>query len=565
MASATTVERSPGRFELLAYKRHAAMHRLAYPKGPPVDAKAARKTKHPKGYWFDESAAQHPIQFIEGYCKHHKGQWAGQPLLLEEWERFIEREIFGWKRADGSRLFRIAYVEVPRKNGKSELGAGTGLYLTVGDREPGAEVYSTATKKDQAKIVHDAAREMVKASPRLRRQIRIYRNRLHVARLGAKFEPLSSDSNTLDGLNPHGNVIDEVHAHKNRGLWDVMDTAMGARRQPLTFAITTAGVYEPESIGWQQHDHAIKVLEGSVEDDAFFAFIAAADPEDDWTQPETWARANPNVGVSVSLEYLAGQCEKAKQQPSFLNTFLRLHLNRWTQQADRWIPIERWNECDGNRSQQEQQARAAELEGEACYGGLDLSTKLDITALVLVFQRESGVIELLPRFWVPEATVQLRSKRDRVPYDAWVRDGWMMATPGDVVDYDFIRTDVGELGERFRIQEIGFDPWNATQIAVQLGNDGFQMVEVRQGPRSLSEPCKEFEKLIIAKKVRHGGNPVLRWMVSNVSLRKDVNDNIAPDKSTSVGRIDGVVGTVIAMSRMMLNPEMADPQIMWIN
>jgi phage terminase large subunit-like protein len=525
----------------------------AYPYGRPKDP---RKTQHPKGYWYDPEAAERIVTFIEALCHHSKGEWRGQLIRLEDWQKDeLLRPLFGWMRADGTRLFRIAYVEMARKNAKSTLGAAVGLYLLAGDQEGGAEIYSSATKRDQAKIVHDAAVAMVKASPELRRWVKSQRQNLSCARLGGKFEPLSSDSKTLDGLNPHGNIVDELHAHKDRTVWDVLDTGMGARRQPLTFGITTGGTYEPESIGWQLHAHAIKVLEGVLEDDAFFTLLCCADPEDDWRLPETWAKANPNLGVSVREEFLAAQCLKAEQQPSFLNEFLRKHLNLWTQQQDRWLPIEQWNACDNDQGRAWYVERELALEGEACYAGLDLSTKLDLTALVLEFHPEPGVSEFLCRFWVPEATILRRSKQDRVPYDAWARDGWLTATPGEVVDYDFIRAEVVALGERYRIQEIAFDPWNATQIATQLTGDGFQMVEVRQGYKSLSEPCKEFEKRVTAKQVRHGGHPILRWMVSNVSLRRDPNDNIAPDKASSGDRIDGVVAGIMALSRRIVHPE----------
>jgi phage terminase large subunit-like protein len=547
----------------LGYERLERLEAAAYPFGRPADP---RQTQHPKGYWYDPEAAERVVTFIESLCRHSKGEWRGQLIVLEAWQKDeLLRPLFGWMRADGTRLFRIAYVEMARKNAKSTIAAAIGLYLLAGDQEGGAEVYSSATKRDQAKIVHDAAVAMVKASPELRRWIKSQRFNLSCERLGSKFEPLSSDSNTLDGLNPHGNIVDELHAHKDRTLWDVLDTGMGARRQPLTFGITTGGTYEPESIGWQLHEHAIKVLEGVLKDDAFFTLVCCADPEDDWRKPETWWKANPNLGVSVRGDFLAAQCQKAEQQPSFLNEFLRKHLNIWTQQQDRWLPIEKWNACDEDRPRVWHVARETELEGQACYAGLDLSTKLDLTALVLAFAPEPGVLELLPRFWVPEATIARRSKQDRVPYDAWQRDGWLIATPGDVVDYDFIRADVGRLAARFGIQEIGFDPWNATQIATQLSGDGLQMVEVRQGYKTLSEPCKEFEKLITAGRVRHGGHPILRWMVSNVSLRRDPNDNIAPDKSSSGDRIDGVVAAIMALSRQIVHPAPTDEApIQWL-
>jgi phage terminase large subunit-like protein len=528
------VGRALGKYERLAYERDTRDHAGS------------------RGFFFDATAAEHPITFIESLCRHHKGEWAGKPLLLEDWQKRIIRAVFGWKRADGSRRYRIAYIEVPRKNGKSELAAALGLYLLVADHEPGAEVYSSATKKDQAKIVHDTATAMVKASPELKRFVKVFRNNLHVPRLGSKFEPLGADSNTLDGLNPHGNIVDELHAHKDRGVWDVLDTAMGARRQPLTLAITTAGVYESESIGWLQHEHAVKVLEGVVEDDAFFAFVAAADEGDDWAVEETWQKANPNYGVSVKPEYLKAQSEKAATQPSFLNTFLRLHLDRWTQQRDRWLTIEHWNACEADLARAEYEQREVSLLGMPCYGAFDLSTKLDISALVLFFPDTNT---LLCRFWVPEENIMERARRDRVPYDAWVRDGWLKATHGNVIDYEFIKQEVIALAARYDLREIGFDPWNATQIATQLGGDeGLALVEVRQGYKTLSEPAKEFEKLVVSKALRHGGHPVLRWMVSNVAIRTDPNGNIAPDKAASSDRIDGVVASIMALSRAIVAP-----------
>lgn len=551
MASVAAPERILGTYERLSVERQARDLALAYPNEMPRDP---RETSHPLGFWYDHDAAEHPVAFIEGLCKHHKGEWAGQPLVLEEWQREILRAAFGWMRADGTRRFRILYAEIPRKNGKSELAAALGLYLLVADQEPGAEVYSSATKKDQAKIVHDTATAMVKQSPELRRFIKVFRNNLSCERLGSKFEPLGADSNTLDGLNPHGNIIDELHAHKDRGVWDVLDTAMGARRQPMTIAITTAGIFDPESIGWQQHEHACKVLEGALEDEHFFAFIAAADAEDDWASPDTWAKANPNLGVSVKETYLAEQAQKALNQPSFTNTFLRLHLNRWTQQQDRWLSLEQWNAADVNCTPAEYAAREVALEGQRCFGGLDLSTKLDITAVELWFPATRDIIS---RFYCPEATVMERSQKDRVPYDAWVRDGWMIATPGNVIDYDYILADITALAERFDVRELAYDPWNATQVATQLNGEGLVMVEARQGYKTLSEPAKELEKMVVEGAtipLRHGGHPVLRWMVSNVSKTEDPAGNIKPDKSTSRGRIDGVAALVMAISRAIVDP-----------
>ena len=291
----------------------------------------------------------------------------------------------------------------------------------------------------------------------------------------------------------------------------------------------------------------MKVLDGALEDDRFFAYIAAADEGDDYRDERSWEKANPNLDVSIKRDYLREQCEHAARQPSFLNTFLRLHLNQWTQQITRWISMEAWNSCN---------TTPGPMEGRVAYGGLDLSTKLDISALTLVLPSDDGFYDLLFRFWVPEELVEERARRHALPdYAAWVRDGHLMATPGNVIDYEFIRRDLLGLAGTLKLRELGFDPWNAQQLATQLSEqDGFTMVEMRQGVRTLSEPSKEFEKLIMAKKFRHGGHPVMRWMVSNVTIRRDANENIAPDKEHAAGKIDGVVSTIMGLGRALLHP-----------
>lgn len=506
-----------------------------------------------RGLTFDAEAGDRVVEFVERYCKHHKGEWAGKPLKLEEWQKFIVRTVFGWKRADGTRRFRTCYAEVPRKNGKSTLIAAVGLYLLVGDNEPGAEVYSSATKRDQARIVWSDAAAMVRASTELKRFVKAYRSNLSCQRLGSKFEPLGADGNTLDGLNPHGNLVDELHAHKDRGVWDVLDTAMGARRQPLTIAITTAGTYNAEAIGWQMHDQATKVLEGVFADDSFFAFIAAADEGDDFFSEVAQQKANPGYGVSVKPDYLAKQAEKAKRQPSFTNEYLRLHLNIWTQQVTRWLPLERWTECDPVEPSRELAAeRETSLEGKPCFGGLDLSTKLDLSAFALVFPGEGDTIDVVCRFWLPEATAQAYARKGRRHYETWARDGWLTLTPGDVVDYEFIRAEVNALAKRFSVQTVAFDPWGSTDVATRLLGDGVPMVECRQGFKTLSEPSKDFEARIVGKKVRHAGNPVLRFCVSNAVVSTDAAGNIKPDKEKASDKIDGVVACVMALSRLIV-------------
>ena len=501
-----------------------------------------RDTADERGLWFDDEAADRVVEFFT-MLRHHKGEWGGRPFELADWQRDdILRPLFGWKRTDGTRRFRYAYIEVPRKNGKSTLAAGLGLYLTVADGEHGAEVYSAATKKDQARIVWGDAVEMVKGSPELNQFCVTFRNNINVVRTASRFEPLSADYNTLDGLNPHGVIMDELHAHRDRKVWDVMTTAMGARRQPLTVSITTAGVYRPESIGWEQHQHAVQVLEGTIEDDGFFAYIAAAEPDDDWTDPRTWVKANPNLGVSLKMDYMAEQCERATRTPSFVNTFLRLHLNIWTSQVTRWLDMDDWNAC-GSESE------PADLMGLACFGGLDLASTVDIAAFGLVFPDVDGWYDVLMRFWVPEERIVERSNRDRVPYDAWARDGWITPTEGNVIDYDVIRRDINDLAREYKIVEIAFDRWGAAQITTQLDGDGLTVVPMGQGFASMSAPSKELETLVMGHKLAHGGNPVLRWMASNVATEQDAAGNIKPSKSKSTERIDGLVGLVMALDR----------------
>jgi phage terminase large subunit-like protein len=366
-----------------------------------------------RGLRFDPAAARHAIEFF-GFLRHSKGEWAGQTFELAPWQAFIVGALFGWKRDDGLRRFRTGYCAVPRKNGKSSIAAGIGLYLLVADGEQGAEIYSAATTRDQARIVFDEAKRMVVASPALRRRVEPLINNLHVGASASRFMPLSSDSSTMDGLNVHGAIIDELHAHKTRGVVDVLDTATGARRQALLFEITTAG-YDRHSICFEHHDYSTKVLDGVLQDDSWFAYIAAADEGDDWTDPQVWRKANPNFGISVKEDDLARKAEKAIALPGAQNAFRRLHLNEWTEQAERWIDMAAWDACAAP-------VDLEQLRRRPCFGGLDLSTTTDITALAWVFPPESHSLwRVVSRYFVPEDNLRKRAARDRVPYDLWTR------------------------------------------------------------------------------------------------------------------------------------------------
>ena len=442
--------------------------------------------------------------------------------------------IFGWKRADGSRRFRQGYVAVPRKNGKTTLLSGEGLKLLVADKEPGAEVYTIASTKDQAKLIFDEAVQMRNASPPLTKRIGLVKNNLHVLSTNSRFMPLSADDETHHGLNASAGLADELHVHPSRDLWDVIATSQAARRQPLMLGITTHG-WDRHSFCYAQYEYARKVLEGILQDDTFFAFVAMLDDGADWEDEGEWAKCNPNFGSSVKVEYLREQAQRAKNDPTALNAFLRLHLNVWTQQDERAILPHKWAACSGSAADPcETRSRwLQELKGKVCFAALDLSTKLDLSADVLFFPKQEGLAKarVLPFFFVPEEAMIERSKRDRVPYDVWVRQEFMLATPGNVVDYDFIRLQHLKLAREFRIQATAFDPWNATQLITQLQGDGLVMLEHQQGYRSMSDPTKSVLSMVASAEFEHGNNPVLTWCADNLVVSQDPAGNLKPDKS----------------------------------
>ncbi len=515
------------------------------------DLELARKG-HPKGFRFDKAAGDYVVRWMEKYLRHHLAEWAGRPMLLEEWQKENIRQIFGWKRPDGTRRFRKAWWETPRKNGKTQIGGGIGLFLLTGDSEPGAEVYTTAVKKEQALICHHAARGMAQQSPELKQIISIPKAKnanLTCTALGSKMQALASDYGSLDGLNPNGDIRDEVHAWTDHELAAVLNTAMGSRRQPLTLEITTAGTYDAEGVGWQHHNYAVELLEGAFEDDRQFVYIAAIDDEDDPWDPRTWSKANPNLGISLKPDFIADQAAEAQRSPIVANDFLRLHCNRWTSQVDRWLNIERWKECNPTPLD------LSQLGGVPCYAGLDLSKTTDLTAFVLIFILPEGEIGLVPTFWLPQAKIEEEAqKKGQRRYRDWVDRGFIKVTPGDTVDYAFVRRDINEQAKHVKIKELAFDPYNATQLAGELGpgGDGFTVVEVRQVPATLSEACKFFEGKILGRKIRHGNHPVLSWCVGNAVARSDSNANIAPDKKRAKDKIDGVSATVTGLSRFVV-------------
>jgi phage terminase large subunit-like protein len=504
-------------------------------------------------YVFDIEAAQAVLDFCE-LCKHSKGVWAGQPFVPEPWEVFILINLFGWiHRYTGLRRFRTAYIEVARKNGKTTLVAVIGLYMLLADNEPGAEVYAAATKRDQAKLAFNEAKRMVKKSPDLSKHAGVYENNIHDIATESKFEPLGADANNLDGLNSHCNLVDELHAHKTRDLWDVLETGTGARTQSMQIAITTAG-YNQNGICYEQREYLTKILQDVINDESYFGIIYTVeeydlngDEIDDWRNEKVWIKANPNWGISVFPDDIRRLAQKAMETPAAQNNFKTKRLNIWTQQETRWLDVDDWNKSD-------QPFDLDELIGERCYGGLDLSSKLDLSCFALAFpptaDRDFWVF--IYWFWIPKDNIMLRVKRDKVPFDAWARDGHLTATPGNIVDYKYIRKEINAAAALYEIGDIGYDPDNATMLCQQLTDeDGIEMVEFRQGIRSLSEPSKEFEAMIKSRSIAHGGHPVMRWCVSNVAVKTDAQGNYMPAKDKSTDRIDGVAASVIAIGRAM--------------
>ena len=502
-----------------------------------------------RGLRFDPGKAMHAIRFYT-FLKHSKGEWAGQTVRLEPWQMFVQAMVFGWLREDGMRRFRIAYLEVARKNGKTTMIAGTGLYLMVADHEPGAEVYTAATKLDQARIMHSEATRMVKKSPDLLKRIKIYKNNLHIEGTASKYEPLGQDSETQDGLNVHGALVDEVHAHKTRDLWDVLETGMGSRRQPLMFGITTAG-YNRQTLCYHLHDYTRKVLLGLFQDDSFFGIIFGLDEGDDWEDERNWVKANPNLGVSKKLERMREIAHKAKNMPSALNAFLRLDLNVWTQAASRWVPRQHWDACATP-------VNPEDLRGQICYGGLDLSSNTDLASLELVFppKQDGDLYRIVSRFYCPEDAIDERSKHDRVPYRDWVRDGYLIATPGNVVDLNWIISDIKRFRDIYDFRELAFDRWGSTKLQGDIGEldpSGKFLVGFGQGYASMGPAMKDLERCVLKHQLAHGAHPVLNWCADNLVVASDPAGNLKPDKDKSTERIDGMVALVMGLNRAIMD------------
>ena len=494
---------------------------------------------------YNEALADYAVHFIN-CLSHTKGTWAGKPFDLMDWQEQIIRDLFGTIKPNGYRQFNTAYIEIPKKMGKSELAAAVALLLTCGDGEERAEVYGCAADRQQASIVFEVAADMVRMCPALNRRVKILtsQKRIIFKPTNSFYQVLSAEAYSKHGFNIHGVVFDELHTQPNRKLFDVMTKGSGdARAQPLYFLITTAR-NDTNSICYETHQKAQDIIDGRKIDPTFYPVIYGAAEEDDWTDPETWKRANPSLGVTVDIEKVHAACESAKQNPAEENSFRQLRLNQWVKQSIRWMPMDKWDDCAFKVDEES-------LKGRVCYGGLDLSSTTDTTSFVLVFPPvdEDDKFVVLPYFWIPEDTLDLRVKRDRVPYDLWQKQGYLQTTEGNVVHYGFIETFIEELGEKFNIREIAFDRWGAIQMVQNLEEMGFTVVPFGQGFKDMSPPTKELMKLTLEKKIAHGGHPVLRWNMDNIFIRTDPAGNIKADKEKSTEKIDGAIATIMGLDR----------------
>ena len=486
------------------------------------------------------------VRFIESLV-HVKGPLAGKPFVLEPWQRELVEKIFGTLNDDGTRRFRTVYCEVPRKNGKTTLAAAILLYMLLCDGEAGAEIFSAASTREQASIVYTIAAEMVKKNKELMSVCDIRKSGKRIIHRDRVYQACSSETGVHQGTSPHCVIFDEVHLQKTRELWEDFQTGLGARSQPLIFAITTAG-HDRSTICWELHNYARGVDDGSIIDPTFLPLIFGSDPADDWTDPEVWAKANPSLGISLHRPYLAQQCEQAKENPAFENTFRRLHLNQWTEAETRIIPMRQWDDC-------RQEFTAEDYLGRTCYAGLDLSSTQDATALVLVFPEDDGGISVLPWFWIPRENINARAASDQRQMKSYAEHGHITLTEGNEVDLFAVADFVVEQCYKYDVRIVGIDPWRRQlvhQIMLQAGVPPDAITDMPQSFGMYDAPFKQTLAWIANGKFRHNGNTVLRWMAGNTAAVVDPNGNIRPNKGRASGdKIDGISAMLMATALAM--------------
>lgn len=523
------------------------------------------------GCRFNVDKAEHTCDFFTRFLRHSKGSFARKPFAMSAEAAGtdalirVEREqiimpLFGWLRENGFRRYRIAYISVPKKNMKSTLCSALSAYMLLSDNEAGAEVYTAAGTRDQASIVYREAANMIEASPGLKKHVTVLRGSksMWVPSTGSLYRALAAEAGPVEGLNISCLIFDELHTQKTRELWNSLRYGGAARDQPLLVSITTAG-YDRNTICYEQCKRARGILDGSIKDLSFFAFILEVPEETDWQDIAEHERVNPGLGITINTEGFVEAFNEAKQSAEAENAFRRYRLNQWTKQAVRWLKMSTWETCAG-------EVDAKALEGRECYGGLDLAQTSDATALVLLFPNDDGVYDVLPFFWMPIESAEERDRQEGVPYLQWIRDGWITPTDGWVADYSFMRRDISgtqpgtmeltgnALADRYAIQEIGVDRlFQGAQLMTDLEGDGLECVAMGQGFVSMAAPTKQLKELILAGRIRHGGNPVLRWMAENVAVKTDAAGNWKPAKDESDGKIDGIVGLIMALARAMVH------------
>jgi len=506
--------------------------------------KAKKRPETVPGYVYDQARADRVIKFIETLCVMSKGEWAGKPMQLLDWQkRDIIEPLFGWVDSQGRRRYRTAAIYTPKKQGKSTMLSALALYFLLGDQEPGAEVISAASDRAQAGIIAREAASMVRASPSLSRVLEVIDSRntiIHKAS-NSRYTVISADSFRAEGLNASAVLLDETHSQRDTKLYDALRYAGAARRSPIVISISTAGYdRRPTALWWQLWQYAEKTMASPAHDPSFFGKIYAADPDPSkWFDEDQWFKANPSLGITVSLDSFRADAVQAQKNPSALNQWARYRINVPTETDKRWFSPEVWAACGGELEQ---------LDARPCFAGLDLASNRDITAAVFLYKSPDGSYDIDPMFWVPEDAVAEREAKDRIPYTQWIREGFVRTTPGARLDHDTVAAQIVAYAKTHNVRKIGADPWNLGNIASKLQSEGLEVVGIGQNTGSLSAPSKLLESLLYDKRLRHGGNPVLTWMAGNVALYTDSNGNIKPDKARSTEKIDGIVALIMGLA-----------------
>lgn len=501
-----------------------------------ADLKVAPKN----GFWFSERHAQYALNAFL-FMKHSKGAFAGSQFVPSDWQQFWIALAFGWRKLDGTRRYREVYWAVPRKNGKTTTLAAIALYMMIMDGEAGAEVYCAATKMEQAKLLYSEANQMINASPFLKEELKTLRDGIFTLDKSCKLVPLGRDSKSMDGLNPSCCVIDEVHAHKTSEIYDVLKSALGARRQPMIWIITTAG-FDLSAWGYEQHRYAEKVVKGTIKDEEFLPIIYTVDDPEKWDDPTEWVKANPNLGVSVYEDNLAADCERAKKQPSQQANFKTKRLNIWLASGETWIPIEDWRKCADHN------LRIEDFANDKCWVGIDLAEKSDVAALAICFRRGEHLYVFF-RLYLNEYEVE---KPENQHYRRWRDKGELIVTDGNATDFDVIAHDLMEIHRKYKVIGVPYDPRFSSYFATKLLENGLPMIEVAQTSARFTEPIIQVENSVLENTLTHDGNSMVDWMMSNIVMRVSKFSGLRhPTKESNAEKIDGPIAMLMAVGQAM--------------